>query len=94
MAMTVYQQGLQNCSEKDGKIIRDRFNTLNSGRQRSAANTQIIDVNDSPFFVQVAERLAAEFVASPPLIPAAQIGGDDSLDAGLAEMTPLYKSIF
>jgi tetratricopeptide (TPR) repeat protein len=93
-AITVYEQALQSCSEKDSKVIRDRLNALNSARQRSASPTQIMDVNDSPFFVQVAERLAAEYVGNSPLIPAAVIGGDESLDVGLAEMAPPYNSIF
>jgi tetratricopeptide (TPR) repeat protein len=93
-AITVYQQALQTCSEKDVKPIRERLNGLNGGRQRQVTNSQIMDVNDSPFFIQVAERLASEFAGNSPVIPAALIGGDDALEAGLTEMALPHKSIF
>jgi predicted Zn-dependent protease len=93
-ASQVYQQAIQACSEKDAKTVRDRLNAINGGRQRPANVNQIIDVNDSPFFVQVAERIAGEYTANPPLIPAALVGGDDVLEAALSEIVPPHKSVF
>jgi tetratricopeptide (TPR) repeat protein len=93
-AVQVYQQAIQSCSEKDAKQIRERLNLINSGRQRAVNASQIIDVNDSPFFVQVAERIAGEFVANSPIIPARLIGGDEDLDALITEMLLPHRSIF
>jgi tetratricopeptide (TPR) repeat protein len=93
-AVQVYQQALQSCAEKDIKQIRERLNLINSGRPRVVNTTQIIDVNDSPFFVQVAERIAGEFVANSPIIPARLIGAAEELDAVIAEILPPHKSIF
>jgi tetratricopeptide (TPR) repeat protein len=93
-AIAVYQQALQACSEKDARVVRDRLNAINGGRNRPVASTQVIEVNDSPFFVQVAAKLAAEWAADPPPLPARLIGADDSLDLIIGEMTPPHRSIF
>jgi tetratricopeptide (TPR) repeat protein len=93
-ATQVYQQAIQACSEKDAKTVRERLNAINGGRQRPANVNQIIDVNDSPFFVQVAERIAGEYTADPPLIPAALVGADETLEAALSEIVPPHRSVF
>jgi tetratricopeptide (TPR) repeat protein len=93
-ATAVYQQALQSCSDKDAKIVRDRLNAINGGRPRQPMASQVIDVNDSPFFVQVAAKIAADWIADSPTIPARLIGADDSLDLIIGEMTPPHRSIF
>jgi tetratricopeptide (TPR) repeat protein len=94
MALSVYQQAIDNCNEKDAKPIRERLALIGNGRHRQATPGNIMEFNDSPFFVQVAERLAGEYVANSPVIPAALIGGDDALDKILPELTLPHKSIF
>jgi tetratricopeptide (TPR) repeat protein len=93
-AVAVYQQGIQACGEKDSKLLKERMAALNGGRFRSPAASQIIELNESPFFVQVAERVAMDIVATPPPIPAKHIGIDASLEGLIAEMVPPHKSLF
>jgi tetratricopeptide (TPR) repeat protein len=93
-ALAVYQQALQACAEKDARTIKDRVTVINGGRSRQANPAQIIEINDSPFFIQVAEKVASDWVADAPAIPAKLLGVEDALDSTLAELTPPHRSLF
>ncbi|OHT06931.1 TPR Domain containing protein [Tritrichomonas foetus] len=91
-SMKIYHAGVSKCPDSD--ILKDRLNALQSGRPRIADPGMVIEVNDSRFFVQVAERIASEYAATPPFIPAHQMGGNKDTEALLNDFKASYISLF
>jgi tetratricopeptide (TPR) repeat protein len=89
-AMKIYESGMQNCP--DAKQLRERLNLLTGGRARTSQ--AVLDINDSKYFVQTAEKISSEFLLGPPAIPAESIGGGAELSACLAQLVLPYRSIF
>lgn len=96
-AIKIYQAAIVNCP--DCQKIKDRLAALQQ-RQSRVAQSMIMEVNDSRFFTQVAERVANEYVSDVPQIPAAKIVHDSSefnteaLDVMFAELAVPHRSLF
>jgi tetratricopeptide (TPR) repeat protein len=90
-AMKIYESGLESCP--DAKQLRDRLTVLGTGRGRGT-QPPVLEINDSKYFVQIAERITNEYLLNPPAIPAETIGGDPELGPCLAQLVLRHRSIF
>jgi tetratricopeptide (TPR) repeat protein len=90
-AMKIYESGLESCPGT--KQLRDRPSVLAAGRGRGL-QPLVLEINESKYFVQIAERIANEYLLNPPAIPAETIGGDGELAACLAQLVLGHRSIF
>lgn len=88
-SIKIYQSALARCG--DSKLLRDRLQAIQNGIPKPESQKTTLEVNDSKLFVQVAERVATEYISTPPAIPAHQI--DSNLDTQtLVKTLKLYYS--
>jgi tetratricopeptide (TPR) repeat protein len=60
-AIKIYEIGMQNCP--NAKQLRERLNLLAGGRGRTTQ--AVLEINDSKYFVQIAEKISSEFLLGP-----------------------------
>jgi tetratricopeptide (TPR) repeat protein len=90
-AMKIYESGMQSCP--DAKQLRERWNALSGGRGR-ANQGMMVELNDSKYFVQVAETITSRFLLDTPFIPPEAVGGGSELAACLGQLVLPHRSLF
>jgi hypothetical protein len=91
-AAKVYQYGIRSCT--DNKLLSDRLNALTGGRARVVDPGAILEVNDSTFFVQPAEKIANDYIADAPTLPAHVLKSEFASDDLLRELAMPHQSLF
>lgn len=90
-SLKIYQSAIAKCS--DSKLLRDRLQAVHSGRSK-LTNRDYLEANDSKLFMQVAERIATEYIATPPVIPAHQVDINLDTQALVKSLKLYYNSLF
>lgn len=95
-ALKIYQAALQNCA--GSQLLKDRINALSAqgNRMNKVSQNQVIEINDSRFFTQVAEKVSTQRIAEPPIFPSNCFKGvtDPIIEKALNELSTRHKSIF
>jgi tetratricopeptide (TPR) repeat protein len=90
-AIKIYESGVHNCP--DAKQLRERWTTLSGGRGR-ANQGMMVELNDSKYFVQVAETITNGFLLDTPFIPPEAIGVGPDVAACLEHLVLPHRSLF
>ncbi|KAK8866456.1 hypothetical protein M9Y10_009419 [Tritrichomonas musculus] len=86
-AMKIYEAAESKC--ENNQIIIERKKELQMGR-RQPSQSMILEVNDSKYFQQVAEKIANQYIADSPFIPPEQIGLDSSYNIYISNHRSLF----
>lgn len=85
-ALKIYDAAETKC--ENNQIIVARKKALQMGKK--ASRSMILEVSDSRYFQQIPEKIANQYLADSPLIPAEQIGVTSSID----RLIPCHLSLF
>ena len=88
----IIQSAIEKCP--NSPLIREKYNEIKSGRLRDPTQQSIIEINDSRFFVQPAEKVANEYAVIPPFIPPNIIGIDMDENSFYHHLKLSYNSLF
>jgi len=95
-ALRIYETALNNCTSTT--LINERINAINNSRSGAPSKPfDIVEIDGSKLFTQVAERISIEFTSSIPLLQSSHLGIGENisyLNQALAVLYIPYTSIF
>lgn len=89
-AMTIYKESFNSCPNCD--LLRERYNLIASGSPRQISPSMIRELNESDYFVQIAENVADDYISNPPKLILDAFNEDSRRK--LKVMIDVPKSIF
>ena len=91
-ASKIYQAGRQNCP--GNQKLQERIARLQAGGKLQRPATEVEEIKDSKFFVQVADRHAAMVTRTPPPLPGSAVSADPAIARAVDGLACPYESLF
>ncbi|OHT04881.1 TPR Domain containing protein [Tritrichomonas foetus] len=91
-AIKIYNAAIGRCGENPK--FTERLKNLNIPSGRRQNSNVILEINDSRYFVQVAEKIANQYIADSPYIPVEQVGLDSSKADVVDALVGHHRSLF